>query len=257
QTHLNCIKIENNIYLSFTGVGHNHGFFALASKYIPDVGMMGAGQFLPLYILDETGKRACNVRDSAVSAFRARYKNGAITKEDIFHYIYGVFHYPAYRETYRHDLRRSRPRVPFYEDFFRFANAGKRLMELHVNFETAEEYPLEVSGLAEDFALSPDSERRKVLPVKRQFKFDKTGLRILLDELTVSGIPAEALEYRLGIRSAIEWLADQYKIRPQDEVTAQLSGYDYADYKTAILSLAGKIVTVSLETRKVIAGLCG
>jgi predicted helicase len=242
QTMFDCFSIKDNIYISFTGNGHRHGFFSFASKYIPSLDIFEKCQCLPLYILDEHGKKTCNLRDSSLAEFRSHYGDASISKDDIFHYIYAVFYYPPYRETYKHDLRRSRPRIPFYDDFFRFANAGKRLCELHINFEDAKEHPLKITY-------------SKNSGIKRAFKFDKKNSHIILDEITISNIPLEALNYRIDTRSAIEWLTDQYKIRSQDELTAKLSAYDYANYKTEIISLAGKIITVSLETQKIVQNL--
>ncbi|MDR0568231.1 MAG: N-6 DNA methylase [Spirochaetaceae bacterium] len=256
QNHLDCITIKDNIYISFCGVGHNTHFCAIATKYISEIQTTEKSQCLPQYFLDQNGKQAYNIRDSSLTAFSARYKNDAITKEAIFHYLYAVFHYPSYRETYQHDLRRSRPRVPFYDDFFRFANAGKQLMELHINFENAEEYPLAINS-AESFSLSGAQDRArlpKLETVKRQFKFDKKNLCIVLDDIIIP-IPAETLEYKFYVRSAVEWIVDQYKKMSQDETAARLSAYDYADYKAEIISLAGKIVTVSLETQKILREL--
>ena len=77
---------------------------------------------------------------SASSPHRSPTAN--ITKEDIFHYVYAVLHNPAYRKKYEQNLKRDFPRIPFYKDFWKWANWGKELMNLHIGYETADRYEL-------------------------------------------------------------------------------------------------------------------
>lgn len=128
-----------------------------------------------------------------------------ITKWDIFHYVYALLHHPTYHTTYAANLRRELPRIPFAEDFWGFATAGARLAELHVNYEQQPEYPLK-------FIENPDEplnwrvEKMRLSKDKTQIKYNNF--------LTLAGIPPEVFEYRLGNRSALDWVIDQYQVRP-------------------------------------------
>jgi predicted helicase len=124
-----------------------------------------------------------------------------ITKEDIFHYGYGVLHDPVYREKYALNLKREFPRIPFYPDFHQWADWGKELMELHIGYESVEPAKLKRTDTDDD-GHTP----------KAMLKADKENGRILLDSrTTLTGIPPEAWTYKLGNRSALESILDQYK----------------------------------------------
>ncbi len=166
-----------------------------------------------------------------------------IERIDIFHYTYAVLHDPAYREKYRLNLKREFPHIPFYADFSRWAAWGAALMALHLNFETAEPYPLERADA--DGVTNP----------KAKLKADKASGQIILDSQTVlSGVPSEAWEYKLGNRSAIEWVLDRYKEKkPKDPtIRAQFNTYRFADYKEEVVKLLQRVCTVSVETVKIV-----
>ena len=204
-------------------------------------------QCFPFYTYDEDGtNRRENITDWALAQFQVHYADNTITKRDIFHYTYGLLHHPDYRERYQENLKRDLPHIPFAEDFWRFANAGKRLADLHVNYESQPEYdkldPIETPNMQVDFSV----ERMK-------FSKDKTKLRYN-DFLTLEGIPPEAFDYRLGNRSALEWIVDQYRIKV-DKRSDIRNDPNRAEDPEYILRLIGQIITVSLETMEIVNGL--
>ena len=109
------------------------------AKHIPNLNLYGdPHQCFPFYIYDEDGSnRRENITDWALAHFREHYQDETITKWDIFHYVYALLHHPAYRETYAANLKRELPRIPFAPDFPAFAEAGRKLAELHVDYEAA------------------------------------------------------------------------------------------------------------------------
>ncbi|MDR2633317.1 MAG: hypothetical protein LBC51_06800 [Treponema sp.] len=240
DNHLNCTVLDNK-YIACSGRGHNHVFSTLAAKYIPNLDAIEKGQCLPLYIKDQSGKQTGNVTDWALATFTKHYQNKTITKEDVFHYVYAVFHNPAYKEKYKDELRREHPAIPLYKDFRTWAAWGKSLMDIHVNYETAEEYPAKIQVSKNE-------------TIKNEFKFDKKSNRIIIDDTIITGIPPEALQYKLCIRSDLEWIIDQYKTRPIDDKTIleHFNDYHYSAYKDEILILIKKITTVSLKTVEII-----
>ena len=169
-----------------------------------------------------------------------------IEKIDIFHYVYAVLHNPSYRKKYELNLKREFPRIPFYKDFAKWRDWGKELMEIHLEYETAKPYKLKVEH-------AKGKEKKEEPNVK--LKADKDAGVIILDEnTTISGIPNEAWEYKLGNRSALEWILDQYKEKkPTDPTIAEkFNTYKFADYKDFVIDLLKRVCTVSVETVRIV-----
>lgn len=183
-------------------------FLVQAANCIPALDVGGRPtQCLPIYRYDKNGNRIDNITDWGLTQFQTYYNNTTITKQDIFRYTYAVLHHPAYRTKYELNLKREFPRLPFYLNFHRWANWGKALMDLHLNYETITPYPLKRVEIA-----TKDNPKAKL-------KAEKTSGMITLDENTqLTNVPAIAWNYKLGNRSALEWMLDQYKEtqRPDD-----------------------------------------
>jgi predicted helicase len=124
-----------------------------------------------------------------------------LTKWDIFYYVYGVLHHPGYREKFADNLKRELPRIPFAPDFWAFATAGRELARLHLEYEQLEPFPLTWVE-TEDVPLSYRVED------KMRLSKDKTAVKVN-PSLTLAGIPPETFQYRLGNRSALDWVIDQ------------------------------------------------
>ncbi|MDX6694804.1 MAG: hypothetical protein QOF02_2407 [Blastocatellia bacterium] len=242
---------SENRFICVTSPGSEKPFLALLSNTIPDLHLSSPGtgaQCFPFYIYNADGThRRENITDWALAQFRERYGDASITKWDIFHYVYSLLHHPLYRERYAANLKRELPRIPFAPDFQHFAQAGARLSELHVNYKQQPEYPLErieQPGRVLDWRVS-----------KMKLSKDKRSL-IYNDFLTLGGIPPAAFEYRLGNRSALEWIIDQYQT-----TTDKRSGITNDPNRPAdpqyILRLIGQVITVSLETVQLVRALPG
>jgi predicted helicase len=253
---------RTNQIINFTGPNSGKPFMTLGTNHCPDLHFVGAGaatQCMPLYRFDKEGNKVDNITDWSLEQFRKNYKihskqlklknskidttSSIITKEDIFHYTYAVLHYPAYREKYELNLKRDFPRIPFYKDFFKWADWGKALMDLHINYEAVKPYNLKEITV------------NNVESPKAKLKAGKEAGAIALDENTsLTGIPKEAWDYKLGNRSALEWILDQYKeSKPKDPTIAEkFNTYHFADYKAQVIDLLKKVCTVSIETMKII-----
>lgn len=203
-------------------------------------------QCFPFYTYAEDGSnRRENLTDWALEQFRTHYADDAITKWDIFHYIYALLHHPAYREKYAANLRRELPRIPFAPDFWGVAKTGARLAEIHVKYESQPEYPLgkiETPGKPLNWRVA----KMKLSP-------DKTAV-IYNDFLTLAGIPPLVFDYKLGNRSALEWIIDQYKVST-DKRSGITSDPNRAGDPQYIVRLLSQIITVSLETLQLIENL--
>ena len=202
-------------------------------------------------------ERADNITDWALEQFQSHYepaneRKRPITKDAIFHYVYGVLHDPAYREKYALNLRREFPRIPFYTDFWRWADWGERLMAMHIGYDTVEPWPLQRVDL-------PDQRSRKAgLATRTILRADKTAGAIILDsETQLGGVPKEAWEYRLGNRSALEWVLDQHKEKtPRDpRIRERFNTYRFADHKEKVIDLLRRVTRVSVETMAIIIAM--
>jgi len=235
---------NRNHVICCTDVGTQSPFMVTATNCIPDLHLVGtAAQCLPLYRYDKDGSRIDNITDWGLTQFQTHYSDPTITKPDIFHYTYAVLHHPAYRTKYELNLKREFPRSPFYADFHQWATWGKTLMDLHLNYETIQPYGLERQEIA-----------TKEKP-KAKLKADKTQGVIILDENSqLTGIPAIAWDYKLGNRSALEWILDQYKEKkPKDPTIAKLfNTYKFADYQEQVIDLLDRVCTVSVKTMEII-----
>ena len=240
-------EVENRV-ICVGGYGRKE-FAVLMNKSIPDLNFYAdPQQSFPFYTYDEDGRnRRENITDWGLAQFRGHYRDETITKWDIFHYVYGLLHHPDYRERYQANLKRDLPRLPYTPDFWGFAKAGRRLGEIHVGYEDVEAYPLR-------FVETPDTPLDWRVEKMRLSK-DKTQLKYN-DFLTLDGIPAKAFDYRLGNRSALEWVIDQYRVKT-DKRSGIVNDPNREDDEEYIVRLIGKVITVSLETVEIVEGLPG
>ena len=220
--------------------------YALGANKLTDWHFTGDTHCLPLYGYTADGERVSNITQWGLRQFREHYGDDAITAEDIFAYVYAMLHDPAYRERYEIDLRREFPRVYFQDDFAWWAQQGQELLDLHIGFETAEPWPLE--------RLDQDG----VTPTRAILRADNERGVITLDEQTsLQGVPTQAWEYRLGNRSALEWVLDQYKERkPRDPtIREQFNTYRFANHKERVIDLLGRVCAVSTFTTTIVKEL--
>lgn len=215
----------------------------------------GGTECFPYWFYDDRGERRENVTDWALAQFRKRYERSGrrtaheITKEAIFHYVYAVLHDPLYREKYAINLRRAFPRIPLHPDFWQWAQWGKTLMHLHIGFEGVEPYPLtraDASDVKAKMAGLPPKAILRSSPVDGQIAVDS--------ETTLSGIPRSAWEYRLGNRSALDWVLDQHKEKKSKDPTIRerFDTYRFFDYKEKVIDLLGRVTTVSVQTMQIV-----
>ena len=236
---------ENKI-IAVKAVGANRPFHVLAADRVVDKHLTGDCQCLPLYRYTADGERVSNITEWGLRQFREHYGDDGISAEDVFAYTYAMLHDPAYRQRYEIDLRREFPRVYFQDDFAWWAQQGRELLYLHLGFETAEPWPLERQDKA-------GAEPRRVV-----LRADKERGIIQLDDRTaLAGVPPEAWEYRLGSRSALEWVLDQYKERkPRDPTIAErFNTYRFADHKERVIDLLGRVCAVSAFTTGIVGEL--
>jgi predicted helicase len=191
-----------------------------------------------------------------LAQFKQQYQQGSrrrpITKDAIFHYVYAVLHDPEYLRKYDRNLKRDFPHIPFYRDFWEWAGFGEALMDLHIGYESAKPAQLKRIDVRDE------GSRDSGLPPKSLLRADQEHGVIKLDsETTLTGIPSEAWRYKLGGRSALEWVLDQYKEkRPKDPtIREKFNTYRFADYKEAVIDLVKRVTTVSVETIRILLAM--
>ena len=204
--------------------------------------------------------------------FRKRYKSRKIDTWDVFYYVYGMLHHPGYRAKFADCLKRELPRIPLAEDFRAFANAGRELAEWHLNYDRVQGSGVGVQGKEPG---TPDPEPRTPSPrpgdlyplewietpgVPLSYRVEKMKLTkdksavVVNDSLRLGGVPPETFEYRLGNRSALDWVIDQYKVstHKRSGITSDPNRADDPEY---IVRLVQQVVRVSVETVRIVKSL--
>jgi predicted helicase len=262
----------DNKVIAFLSVSSANPAAALVSDKPVDYGLLKTGnggtQCLFRYRYTRDGERFDNVTDWALNRFQKAYgkfgnlrpsrtadekdpsapkgSSRSLSKDSIFDYVYGVLHDPVYKAEFASDLRKNFPRIPFKEDFWRWSDWGAQLMAAHLGYTTAAPWPLK----RVDKPLRPtlkDGATSKVI-----LRADHTAGLIVIDSVTtLAGVPPAAWQYKLGSRSAIEWILDQYRERaPRDPVIIQrkFNTYKFADHKESVVDLIARVTRVSVTT---------
>ena len=234
---------QENRVLCVKAPGSHHPFHVLMTDVIPDLHLTGDSQCFPFYTYDEDGtNRRENITDWALSHFRTHYADDTITKWDIFHYNYALLHHPEYRETYQVNLKHDLPHLPFAPEFWEFVNIGRQLADLHVNYEALDVMPKVVETPPLNWRVE-----------KMALSKDKTQLRYN-ESLTVVDIPPEVFDYRLGTRSALEWIIDRYRVKPDPNGSGIVADPNVEDAQY-IVRLIGQVMHVSVETVRLVGEL--
>ncbi|MDQ1053066.1 putative helicase [Arthrobacter sp. SORGH_AS 212] len=264
--------VNQGIYITSPS-SHYPTFEALMVDSVPDLHMLDTGQFFPRYTystsavgtLFETTEGKVqpvdNITDAALVEYRAAY-GPDITKDDVFHYVYGILHSPQYRSTFAADLKKMLPRIPLVSGNERFRavlEAGKALSDLHIGYESLEPYALnEVATRL--VAEHDDYARYAVTKMKYAGKagaWDKTQI-IYNSHITLEGIPAEAHRYMLGSRSALDWILERYQVKTDKASGIANDPNDWSrehEQPRYIIDLIGRVVALSLETNRVVDSL--
>ncbi|MDK4208677.1 DEAD/DEAH box helicase [Corynebacterium accolens] len=208
--------------------------------------------------------RVDNITDEIKQIYRDALGSDA-SGDDIFHFVYGKLHDPAYRAQYAADLKKMLPHIETPSsraEFDKFAAAGKELMALHVDYESVEPWPLDIQVKGDE----SDRETWRVHKMKWAKRKDpETGKNvndvtklIYNKQVTISGIPAEADQYMLGSRSAVAWLIDRYQVKKDKASGIVNDPNDWADEvgnPRYIVDLIGKVTRVAMETVRIVDGL--
>ena len=279
-----------NVAICALGAGSKKGFSALITDTLPNYDNLEKGQCFPLYLYDTAGEdeaedapempkqdllfasenkptssqrtRRDAITDAGLAHFCAAYPNEAITKEDLFYYVYGLLHSPGYRERYADNLAKELPRIPRVKtpaDFWAFSQAGRDLAALHLNYETVEPYPLRIESGGQPLT-DADYRVEKMRYGKADKDKDLTTLHYN-DKITLTGIPLEAYAYVVNGKPALDWVVERQGVKT-DKASGIVNDANAWAIETMHnprypLELFMRVVTVSLETMKIVRGLPG
>lgn len=200
--------------------------------------------------------RRDGITDAGLTHFRSAYPDEEISKEDLFYYIYGVLHSRDYRERYADNLGKEIPRIPRVKtaaDFWAFSKAGRALGEIHVGYEKVPEYKARIEETA-----TRGPEHYRVEKMKFGQGKDKTVIRYN-DFITVREIPLEAYYYVVNGKPAIDWVMERQSVTTDKDSgivkDANAWATDTVGDPRYPLSLLLRVITVSLETIKLVKGL--
>jgi predicted helicase len=260
-------SVENRV-ICVSGLGGTKENSAIITDCIPDLNCLDAGtQCFPLYYYEDYAQAQTDLFSGATPSRYARKDGitdfilnkaqtqygGDISKQDIFYYVYGFLHSPEYREAFANDLKKMLPRIPLVEktdDFWHFSRTGRQLADLHINYEQAPPFAgVQVTGVVSGFFRV------------EKMRFPRKGQRdtiLFNSRITVSGIPAQAYDYVVNGKSAIEWIMERYQITVHKDSGIKNDPNDWAEEvgnPRYILDLLLSIINVSMQTVEIVKGL--
>jgi predicted helicase len=272
---------ENRV-IAMSNIGSKNGFSVLMADTATDLQTQFNGQCFPLYLYDEQADkdaitqaglfnakadqsepshaRRDALTDEGLAHFQAAYPSENLTKEEIFYYVYGLLHLPDYRARYADNLTKELPRIPCVKtaaDFWAFSKAGRELAELHLNYETVKLYPLTIDTGGKRLT-DADYRVEKMRYGKKGKQKDLTTLHYN-DHITLTGIPLEAYDYVVNGKPALDWVVERQRVKTDKASGIVNDANDWAidtmHNPRYPLELVQRVITVSLETMKIVRSL--
>ncbi len=228
-------KDAQNVVIN-TGVGNGKNFSALVSDCISNYDLIFHNQAYPLYYYDDLGNRHHAISGYCLNLFREHYKDNLIAEEEIFYYIYAIFHHKGYLEKYKNSLTKEDPRIGLSEDFKELSVLGKELAELHLNYESGEMHT------SVEYTTLMNAEQEGYYDVETM---TKKGDRINYNNnIAITKIPKKAFEYVVNGKSAIDWVIERYKETTDKDSLIKNNPNDYAGGKY-VFELLCRVIKLS------------
>ncbi|MBN8500297.1 MAG: DEAD/DEAH box helicase [Sphingomonadales bacterium] len=273
-------RAENRVIWA-VGIGATIDFACFISDALPDLQGPAKIQCFPLYLYDDVEQKADDglfsdqisdgprrrdaITDAGLAHFQSAYPGETISKEDLFYYVYGLLHSPDYRERYADNLSKELPRIPRVRsaaDFWSFSKAGRALADLHLNYETVDKYPLTIEAkgpLADtDYRVEKMKFGKKKDPETGK-NVDDRSVVIYNAKITMRGIPDAAWGYVVNGKAALDWVMERQAVRVDKASGIVNDANDWAietmGNPAYPLELFQRVITVSLETQKIVAAL--
>ena len=264
-----------NLVIAVSGKGSRNGLSVIISDKIIDLNALEAGaQCFPMYLYEKEPageglfasddkpklKRRDAITDAGLKHFQKAYQDNTISKEDLFYYIYGLLHSEDYRTRFADNLMKELPRIPAvkkFDDFKAFSQAGRALANLHLNYETIEQYPATL--VTKNKNLEDSDYYVQKMKYGRNGKDKDLSTIIYNDKITIKDIPLEAYDYIVNGKSAIDWVVERQGVRTDKASGIVNDANDWAietmHNPAYPLELLLRVITVSLETMKIVHNL--
>ncbi|MDM5113580.1 DEAD/DEAH box helicase [Aeromonas salmonicida] len=252
-----------NLVICITGLGENKGFSALIADAIPNFHYIAGCQCFPLYLFDEDGSNQRDaITDKGLAHFQSYYPELSLNKVSLYYYLYGLLHSADYHNRYGDNLSKELPRIPRVKkaaDFTTFEQAGRALVELHLNYENVACF-----GAVLESSASEDSHYKVVTmkhpKLKMNGKSENDLTRIVYNNrITITGIPTEAYRYVVNGKPAISWVMECQCDKEDKDSNIKSNANDWATETIGNpkypLELLLRVITVSLETMKIVDAL--
>ncbi len=280
-------NLAKNCVICASGGGEKLPFSVMMTNVIPSLHMVDieGSQCFPRYLYEAANEpdedapqgelvarqptdqltRRDAITDEGLKHFTDAYPDDAISKDDVFYYVYGLLHSEEYRERYADNLTKQLPRIPLMKrvmDFHAFVSAGRKLGELHVDFESVDPFPVTIKEGDLRLANIPDPiayfRVEKMKFGGKRPNLDKTTV-IYNPKITITGIPLEAYDYVVNGKPALEWVMERQCVKTDPASGIVNDANRYANETVGDpaypFKLFCRIITVSLETMKIVRNL--
>ncbi|WP_120850672.1 DEAD/DEAH box helicase [Helicobacter pylori] len=228
-------KSARNVVINTT----TRNFCSLIGDAITDAHFIGDANAYPLYYYDERGNRYYAISGYALNLFRRHYQDNSITEEEIFYYIYAIFHHKGYVEKYKNSLTKEAPRIALSKDFKALSTLGKELADLHLNYESGEMHT------SVEYKTLMNAEIEGYYDVS---KMTKKGDSIIYNQnITITKIPKKAFDYVVNGKSAIDWVIERYSITTDKDSLIENNPNDYAGGKY-VLELLCRVIKLPVKS---------
>lgn len=238
---------DSNEVIFTTGRGASKDFSVLATDLIPNMHLEDTGQGFMRYNNEPQHSDSLLPpdHDNVSTEFAAKL---GLSTDDTYAYVYGLLNSPEYQQKYANDLKKDLARIPIVKNVRRYVEIGQQLLDLHINYEEAEQYT------DCKVIFHTDKPSYKVKKMRFKSRDDHSGIKFNSD-ITIENIPSRAYDYIVNGRSAIEWIMDQYQVKTDKASQITDDPNEYSDDPQYIFKLLLRIITVSLKTLDLVAQL--
>lgn len=214
-------------------------FSTLVSDAIPDTHFIGDANAYPLYYYDGLGNRHYAISGYALNLFRKHYEDNSIAEEEIFYYIYAIFHHKGYLEKYKNSLAKEAPRIALSDDFKELSVLGKELAKLHLNYESGEMHTSIEYNLLENAGMEGYYDVDKMTKIGDRIHYNHN--------ITITNIPQKAFGYVVNGKSAIDWVIEHYKKTTDKDSLIENNPNDYKGGKY-VFELLCRVIKLSVKS---------
>lgn len=253
---------EKNPTIIINGTSSGKEFSCLMTDKVFNFHTLSTSMAFPLYYYDDTESNQTSFMNNKnkydgisnwiFEKVIEKYKNKSLTKEDVFYYVYGILYSNDYRNKFAADLKKSLPRIPIvdsYKDFIKFSEAGRKLADLHLNYEKVKPY--------KKCEIVKNKDNYKVIKMKFGKNKDKSII-LYNDYIRISNIPLDAYKFVISGKSAIEWIMERYAITTDKKSGIVNDPNDWCkevNDEKYIFNLLLRIINVSVKTVDIINSL--